>query len=97
MTTSDRIKAISVLLDEAKAAHAVYETTELQGVYDQDWPSWYARYAVEHGISDQLGHPVAIPALADLLGRAFSDFKGADTAPTEPWAPFTARRIAAEL
>ena len=97
MTTADRIDALRALLDEAEAAHGVYETTELDGVYDQAWPSWYARYAVEHGIGDLLGHPVSTERLAELLGRAFTDFKEAEPAGTEPWAMYTAERITAEL
>ena len=97
MTTNDRIDAVRTLLDEAEAAHGVYETTELGGVYDQAWPAWYARYAVEHGIGEQLGHPVSTEILADLMARAFTDFKEADPALAESWAVYMARRIAAEL
>ncbi len=86
MTTADRIDAIRALLDEAEAAHGVYETTELKGVYDQAWPSWYAAYAVEHGIGDLLDHPVSPETLAEFLGRAFTDFKEAKPAPSEPWS-----------
>jgi hypothetical protein len=97
MTTNDRIDAIRTLLVEAEAAHGVYETTELDGVYDQAWPAWYARYAIEHGIGERLGRPASSEALAEFLGRAFNDFKEADTTPAEPWALYTARRIATEL
>jgi hypothetical protein len=97
MTTTDRIDAVRVLLGEAEAAHGVYETTELKGVYDQAWPSWYAAYAVDHGIGDLLGHPVVVETLAELFGRTFKDFKESEPRPTEPWAGYTARRIVAEL
>ena len=43
-------EAIDALLVRAAAAHGEFEETELQGVYDQAWPRWYATYAVEHGI-----------------------------------------------
>jgi hypothetical protein len=97
MTTDDRIDTVRALLAEAEAAHGVYETTELDGVYDQAWPEWYARYAVEHGLGARLGHPVSTEVLAELLGRAFRDFKEADASSSEPWALYTARRIATEL
>lgn len=97
MTTNDRIDAIRALLDDAKTAHGVYETTELQGIYDEAWPAWYARYAVEHGLGDLLGHSVSAETLADLLGRAFVDFKEAVPTPAEPWAVYTAQRITSEL
>ena len=91
------IDALERLLDEAETAHGVYETTELDGVYDQAWPSWYAGYAMEHGIGDLLGHPISAETLAELLRRAFQDFKDAEPATAEPWARYTARRIATEL
>ena len=97
MTTPDRILAIRALLDEAEAAHGVYETAELHGVYDRAWPSWYARYAVEHGIGDLLEHAVSAETLAEFLGLAFTDFKEAKPAPAEPWSVYTAQRIASEL
>ena len=42
--TVDRIEAVTALLVQAEGAHGVYETTELHGVYDQDWARWYAAY-----------------------------------------------------
>ena len=32
------------LLKETSAAHGEYETAELGGVYDEQWPEWYATY-----------------------------------------------------
>jgi hypothetical protein len=34
------------LLQEAEAAHGVYETKELGGVRDENWPAWYAEFIV---------------------------------------------------
>ena len=53
------VDAIEALLAEAEQAHGTYEATVLQGVYDQDWPRWYAGYAVEHGVAeiDRPPHP----------------------------------------
>ena len=93
----ERTDAIRALLDETETAHGAYETTELHGVYDEAWPSWYARYAVEHGLGDLIGHPVQDDALANLLSRTFDDFKDAKPTPTQPWAMYTAQRIAEEL
>lgn len=97
MTTDDRAHAVAALLDETEQAHGTYETTELNGVYDQDWPRWYAAYAVDHGIGELLGHDVSTVALARLLVSAFADFKQTDPTPGEGWAGYTARRISAEL
>ena len=34
------------LLREAEAAHGQYETEELGGVRDEEWPAWYAEFIV---------------------------------------------------
>lgn len=93
----DRIEAITALLGEAEEAHGAYETTELKGVYDDEWPSWYAEYVVEHGIGERFGHDVTPDRLAEFLASSFADYEQADPKPTEPWAAYTARRIATEL
>lgn len=92
-----RIQAIAALLVQAQEAHGRYEATELDGVYDQEWPRWYAGYAVEHGIRDLLGHVVTADELAPFLAGSFADFERADPTPNEPWPEYIARRIAAEL
>ena len=61
--------ALAALLGQAGAAHGAYETAELGGVYDQQWPAWYARYLVEHGIGDLLGRAVTAEEVAALLVR----------------------------
>jgi hypothetical protein len=93
----DRIGAIEALLTKAEAAHGVYETTELGGVYDEAWAGWYAAYAVEHGLGDLVGHPVTADQLERFLVSTFSEFKALDPKPTESWAAWTARRAAADL
>jgi hypothetical protein len=97
MTTADQIDAIRALLEETKIAHGVFETTELDGVYDAAWPMWYATYAMDHGIGDLIGHPVSTSSLAELLETAFKDFEESDPARAESWAVYLARRIATEL
>jgi hypothetical protein len=32
------------LLKRAAAAHGIHEKTDLGGVYDDDWPQWYAAH-----------------------------------------------------
>lgn len=95
--TTDRIEALSSLLSQAEEAHGVYETTELNGVYDEDWATWYAAYAVDNGIGDLIGRPVARRDLGRFLASTFADFEAADPKPIESWAAHTARRIVAEL
>lgn len=93
----DNMEAMAALLEEAQAAHAVYEKTELNGVYDQDWPRWYAAYAVDHGVGERLGREVTVDDLAAFLASSYADFEQADPKPAEPWPAYTARRLAEEL
>ncbi len=94
---ADRIEAINALLVETQQAHGAYEAAELNGVYDQDWPRWYAAYAVEHGISALAEHDITADELAAFLASSYAEFQQTDPTPAEPWAAYTARRIAAEL
>ena len=93
----DRIEAIRVLLAETGQAHGRYEESELDGVYDQDWPTWYAAYAVDHGIGELIGHPITSDELAAYLSSSNAEFEAIEPKTGEPWAAYTARRIAAEL
>ncbi len=94
---AERIEAIEALLTEAEEAHGVFEGTELNGVYDPDWPGWYAAYAVEHGIGALVGHDVTIEQLATFLAASNAEFDQAEPKPAEPWGTYTARRLAADL
>lgn len=93
----DRVQAIDHLLTDAEKAHAVYEATELNGVYDTKWPTWYAKHVVEHGLAAVLGREVSVPQVADLLATAYAEFEQIDPKATERWSVHVARRIAAEL
>jgi hypothetical protein len=95
--TTDRIAALEALLAETEAAHGVYESTDLNGVYDQDWPRWYAGYAVEHGIGSIVGRDVDADELAQSLAASWDELQGAERRPMEPWGAYTARRLAEEL
>ena len=90
---TDRIEALQALLAETEAEHGVYETTELNGVYDQDWPRWYAGYAVEHGIGALMGREITADELAQLLATSWEELQAADSPPTEPWTASIARRL----
>ncbi len=93
----DRVQAITRLLTDAEEAHGVYEATELNGVYDTEWPSWYATHVVEHGLGHALGRDLSVPQLADFLTTAYTEFEQTDPKPTEPWSDYVARRMSAEL
>lgn len=97
MEAADRVEAIRALLLQAKEAHGTYESTELNGVYDQEWASWYAGYAVENGMGSLLGHDVTVAALAEFLASSYAAFEQSDSKRSEPWAGYIARRMAVEL
>ena len=83
-------------LKDTEASHGRFEETELKGVYDQDWPSWYAAYAVDHGIGELLGSPIR----AEARGVPHDQQQGVErlqAQATETWIAYTARRIATEL
>jgi len=93
----DRTEAVDALLVQTATAHGVFEATELQGVYDQAWPRWYATYAVEHGFAALLGHPVTVDRLAEFLASSNAEYERTEPERREPWATYTARRITADL
>lgn len=94
---ADQPGAIAELLRQAELAHAEYEAKDLGGVYDQEWPAWYAAYAVQHGLAGILGHEVPVDRLTAFLADGYAAYSSADPRPTEPWAEHTAARISAEL
>jgi len=53
-------------LERAAAAHGVHEAEELGGVYDEEWPSWYAA----HMAGTLAGHGIGADALRVALERA---------------------------
>lgn len=94
---ADRSTAVAELLRQAELAHAEHEAKDLGGVYDQEWPRWYAAYAEEHGIAQILGRDMSVEELTTFLTRSYADFASADPRPDAPWAEYTAARISAEL
>ena len=94
---ADRILAISDLLVRAEEAHASFEAIELDGVYDTEWPTWYAAWAVENGVGALVGRDIGADELAQFLRSTNADFERDVPRRTEPWAAYTARRMAAEL
>ena len=92
-TEADRTDALAALLTETEAAHGVYESTELNGVYDEQWPQWYAAYAVEHDIGALLGREVSAEELARTLSAAYQEFQATNPSTSEPWQAFVARRL----
>jgi hypothetical protein len=50
-------KVVLRLLKDTAVAHGEFEKTELGGVYDEQWPEWYATYFVDrlHGEGLRIG------------------------------------------
>lgn len=44
MDEKQTMTVLLAALTDAARAHGVYEATELAGVYDENWPEWYARH-----------------------------------------------------
>ena len=93
----DRAADIQALLLETEAAHAVYEKNELEGVYDEEWPAWYAGWAVDNGLGEVLGRTVSAEELAEFMTRTWDEVLASGSKPAEPWSTWMARRIATEL
>ena len=83
--------AVAALLSQAGSAHGVYEENELNGVYDQNWPDWYAAYLVRHGLGDLLGTPIAVEQLSSLLKQYDQEYTR--ERPGVGWPQFYAARL----
>ncbi|MGI8657799.1 MAG: hypothetical protein ACR2K4_03380 [Candidatus Limnocylindria bacterium] len=94
---SNQTDRLTALLNEAQRAHGTYEATELNGVFDQEWPQWYAAYAVEHGLGEILGHDVTADAAGAFLTRAYAEYEQTDPKPEASWAEVLAPRMLNEL
>lgn len=87
----DTQPAIAALLRRAGEAHGEYETRELGGVYDRNWPQWYAHYVVEHGLGALIGRPIGEAEASVWLIE--SDAAYNHEHPSEGWPEYYARRI----
>jgi len=93
---ADATSEVAALLGRAKRAHGAYEASELGGVYDEEWPRWYATYALDNGLPALLGREVTVEALTELLADSWATYDAADPAPAEPWEVHAAGRITAD-
>jgi hypothetical protein len=91
MTMQTTEATLALLLGETFVAHQAYETAELGGAYDQQWPAWYARYLVEHGIGALLGRAVTTEAVAALLAECDEAYKREN--PAMSWPDFYAPQL----
>jgi hypothetical protein len=84
--------AVASLLREASAAHGVYEENELNGVYDRNWPDWYAAYLAQHGLGDILHTTITVEQLSRLLRLCDEAYNREQ--PGMSWPEYYAQRIA---
>ena len=90
-------QAVASLLREAETAHVAYETNVLGGVFDEDWPAWYAAYLLDHGLGDHLpgGESLDVASLTAMLARLAAAYEQGEQA--SPWPDVYARGIVAGL
>jgi hypothetical protein len=90
-------KAIAALLKETETAHGAYETNDLDGVYDEAWPAWYAAYLLGHGLSDYLpgAESLDVANLSAMLARLAAEYERG--AQDNPWPDVYAQGIIASF
>jgi hypothetical protein len=84
--------AVASLLGRAGAAHGVYEERELGGVYDQQWPGWYAAYLLEHGLGELVGGAPGVEQVAAWLSACDAAYRA--ERPAVGWPAYYAGRAA---
>src|SRR5262245_27447039 len=85
---------IAALLSQAGSVHHQFEQTVLRGVYDQEWPAWYADYVIQHGLRELLPRPVTVESLAQFLAENYEVYQRENS--KLGWADYTAQEIAAK-
>ena len=90
MSTTTESQLID-LLGRAGSAHGVYEEGELGGVYDQNWPQWYASYMLNHGLGTLLERELTENAVARWL--ADCDASYGRERPSVGWPAYYAARV----
>ena len=89
------LSRVTALLQRAIDSHHRFEQEQLQGVYDLDWPAWYAGYLLEQHLGASLRRQVSAEELAALLERSTKTHRM--EAARLSWAKYTAREIIARF
>jgi hypothetical protein len=87
---------IANLLRRTGSAHGVYETSVLNGVYDQDWALWYADWALNNGLPELLGRQFEAEDFnAESFGKVLFDLNQDHQRVGQglTWAQYTAQRL----
>jgi hypothetical protein len=88
---TNQVIQIATLLSQAGSAHHHFEQTILKGIYDQEWPAWYADYLVQHGLAEMLSTPVAVELLSHFLAENYELYKRENS--KLGWADYTAQQL----
>ncbi|CAN5420109.1 hypothetical protein BH09CHL1_BH09CHL1_36540 [soil metagenome] len=85
------------LLRETNAAHGEHETTVLGGVYDEEWPAWYATYLIDHGLQDVTpgSENLDVGQLGAILQQLDTDYRR--EGPDSEWPIYYAERFGAKV
>lgn len=91
----ERTSTVAKLLDETESEHGAYERDELGGERDEQWATWYARYALDHDLGGTLGTSPGIEELAGVLTEATDahEREGSD----QGWSEFAAAMVVDRL
>ncbi len=87
------LNGVRALLVAAGNAHHDFEQNELGGIYDQDWPSWYANYLLSHGLGGLIDRLIAEDELSRLLQVCDLEYRRDQR--QEEWPDYYAWRIVA--
>ena len=85
------VPRIRALLAESGRAHRDFEQNDLAGASDEDWPGWYARYLLAHGLDRLIGRELSEEELRGMLGTCDAEFRRQQ--PQVEWPDYYARRI----
>jgi hypothetical protein len=91
----ERESTVAQLLDETESKHGAYEQEELGGERDEQWASWYARYALEHDIGDVLSTTPEIGRLAEILTEATAEHEREGS--EQGWSEYAAAMVVDRL
>lgn len=86
---------VETLLIQSEQAHGQHERSVLNGIYDQNWATWYAQYAIEHNIYKYLDRQLSIEQLSQFLSQSYDQYKA--ERPQQSWATYTAEKLVKEF
>lgn len=92
MNETQRATELARQLKATADAHFVYETSELNGVYDEQWSDWYAAYLLAHAWDANFARVWTQSDLAHALREYHAAHRSA--APDTAWIEFYAARFA---